>query len=221
MNKKELANMIDHTNLNPQDSKQDIEKLCKEAIEHEFKAVCVTPHRVPLANELLKESGVKVDTVIGFPLGANPSEIKREETKWVLENGADEVDMVINIAALKDNKYKLIKDEIVKVVSVAKEYNAITKVIIETCYLNDEEIKKACNLAKKAEADFVKTSTGFGDSGAKVEDIETMKDTVGEELGIKASGGIKTYEEALSMINAGASRIGASSGVKIISKTSE
>ena len=217
MNKAELANLIDHTNLHPHDTEEDIVKLCEEAIEHEFKSVCVTPYRVPLAMEELKNSKVMVDTVIGFPLGSSPTISKTNEARWVLENGADEIDMVMNIAAFKDKDYEFVENDIKSVVDVSKKFDAITKVIIETCYLNDSEIRKACDIAEKANADFVKTSTGFGDSGAKVEDIKIMDAEIGGKLGIKASGGIKNFQQAKSMIEAGATRIGASSGVKIVS----
>ncbi len=217
MDKNELANYIDHTNLHPHDPEDDIKRLCEEAKKHNFRSVCVTPYRVPLADKLLEGNDVLVDTVIGFPLGANSTEVKRKETEEVISNGADEVDMVINIAALKDEKYDLVRKDIKSVVGIADEHDAVSKVIIETCYLTDEEKRKACELAEEAGADFVKTSTGFGDAGARIEDVELMNEVVGGNLGIKASGGIGSYEEAIDMIEAGATRIGASSGVEIVS----
>lgn len=211
----DVAKYIDHTNLKPYATEEDIIKLCDEAKEYGFYAVCVNPYRVKLAKERLKGSGVKVATVIGFPLGATPTEVKVFEARKALEDGADELDMVINIGALKDKNYDYVKKDIEEVVRVAHERGAIVKVIIETCYLSEEEKVKACELAKEAGADFVKTSTGFGTGGATVEDVSLMRKVVGPEMGVKASGGIRTYEQAFAMIEAGANRIGTSSGVKI------
>ncbi len=214
----DIAKYIDHTNLKPYASAEDIKKLCDEAIEYGFYAVCVNPYRVKLAREYLagKGAGVKVASVIGFPLGATPTEIKVAEAKKALEDGADELDMVINIGALKDKDYDYVRNDIAGVVKVAHEKGAKVKVIIETCYLTDEEKVKACELAKEAGADFVKTSTGFGTGGATVEDVKLMRKVVGPEIGVKAAGGIHTYEQALAMIEAGATRIGASHGVQIV-----
>ena len=211
-----IAKYIDHTNLKSYATKEDIIKLCEEAKKYGFYAVCVNPYRVKLAKEHLKGTDIKVASVIGFPLGATPTEVKVFEAKKALENGADELDMVINIGALKDKNYEYVKKDIEDVTKVAHEKGAIVKVIIETCYLSEEEKEIACKLAMEAGADFVKTSTGFGTGGATVKDVKLMRKVVGDKLGVKAAGGIRTYEEALAMINAGANRIGTSSGVKII-----
>ncbi|ASI99481.1 deoxyribose-phosphate aldolase [Thermococcus celer] len=212
----DIAKYIDHTNLKPYATAEDVVKLCEEAKEYGFYAVCVNPYRVKLAKETLMGSGVKVASVIGFPLGATPTEVKVFEAKRALDDGADELDMVLNIGALKDKDYEYVKRDIAEVVKVAHERGALVKVIIETCYLTEEEKVKACELAKEAGADFVKTSTGFGSGGATVEDVKLMRKVVGEEMGVKAAGGIRTYEQALAMIEAGATRIGTSSGVKIV-----
>ena len=211
-----IAKYIDHTNLKSYATKEDIIKLCEKAKKYGFYAVCVNPYRVKLAKEHLKGTDIKVASVIGFPLGATPTEVKVFEAKKALENGADELDMVINIGALKDKDYEYVKKDIEDVTKVAHEKGAIVKVIIETCYLSEEEKEIACKLAMEAGADFVKTSTGFGTEGATIEDVKLMRKVVGDKLGVKAAGGIRTYEEALAMINAGANRIGTSSGVKII-----
>jgi len=211
-----IAKYIDHTNLKSYATKGDIIKLCEETKKYGFYAVCVNPYRVKLAKEHLKGTDIKVASVIGFPLGATPTEVKVFEAKKALENGADELDMVINIGALKDKNYEYVKKDIEDVTKVAHEKGAIVKVIIETCYLSEEEKEIACKLAMEAGADFVKTSTGFGTGGATIEDVKLMRKVVGDKLGVKAAGGIRTYEEALAMINAGANRIGTSSGVKII-----
>ncbi|NDI35078.1 deoxyribose-phosphate aldolase [Chengkuizengella sediminis] len=214
MNKK-LAKMIDHTALHPTTTKSQIEKLCHEANEYQFASVCVNPTWVETASQLLKETGVDICTVIGFPLGANTPETKAFETKNAIENGATEVDMVINIGALKDKNDSLVEKDIRAVVEAAKG-KALTKVIIETCLLTDEEKERACQLSVKAGADFVKTSTGFSTGGATVEDISLMRKTVGPDVGVKASGGVRSLQDAEAMINAGATRIGASSGVAIV-----
>jgi len=211
-----IAKYIDHTNLKACASKEDIIKLCEEAKKYNFYAVCVNPYRVKLAKKQLQGTNIKVATVIGFPLGATPTEVKVFEAKKALEDGTDEVDMVLNIGALKDKDYKYVRNDIAEVVRIAHEKGAIVKVIIETCYLSDNEKEIACKLAMEAGADFVKTSTGFGTGGATVKDVKLMRKVVGDKLGVKAAGGIRTYEEALAMINAGANRIGTSSGVKII-----
>jgi len=211
-----IAKYIDHTNLKACASKEDIIKLCEEAKKYNFYAVCVNPYRVKLAKKQLQGTNIKVATVIGFPLGATPTEVKVFEAKKALEDGADEVDMVLNIGALKDKDYKYVRNDIAEVVRIAHEKGAIVKVIIETCYLSDNEKEITCKLAMEAGADFVKTSTGFGTGGATVKDVKLMRKVVGDKLGVKAAGGIRTYEEALAMINAGANRIGTSSGVKII-----
>ncbi|MEW8987221.1 MAG: deoxyribose-phosphate aldolase [Bacillus sp. (in: firmicutes)] len=212
----ELARMIDHTLLKANATEAEIVKLAEEAKEYKFASVCVNPTWVKKAAEILKDvEGVEVCTVIGFPLGASTSEVKAFETKNAIENGATEVDMVINIGALKDKQYDLVEQDIKAVVDAAKG-KALTKVIIETCLLTDEEKEMACKLSVNAGADFVKTSTGFSTGGATVEDIALMRKTVGPDLGVKASGGVRSLEDAQNMIEAGATRIGASSGVAIV-----
>ena len=210
-----IASMIDHTILKPEATKEEVEKLCSEAIENKFKAVCVNPFYVGLCKELLKDSNVKIATVIGFPLGANTTEVKVFETKNAIKDGADEIDMVINIAALKNKDYKIVGNDIEEVVKAANS-KAKIKVIIETALLTKEEKIKACELSMQAKADFVKTSTGFSSGGARVEDIELMKSVVGDSMEIKASGGIRDIETAKAMIEKGATRLGTSSGVKLV-----
>lgn len=210
-----IARMIDHTLLKADATKKEIEKLVDEAKEYSFASVCVNPTWVQTAAEMLAgKPEVKVCTVIGFPLGATTSETKAFETRNAIENGADEIDMVINIAALKDKRDELVEKDIRAVVEAAAG-KALVKVIIETCLLTNEEKVRACELAVKAGADFVKTSTGFSTGGATVQDIRLMRETVGPEIGVKASGGVRSREDALAMIDAGATRIGASSGVAI------
>lgn len=211
-----IAGMIDHTLLKANAVKKDIEKLVNEAKEYHFASVCINPTWVRTAAEMLADTpDVKVCTVIGFPLGANTPETKAFEAKNAIENGAAEVDMVINIAALKDNQYELVERDIRAVVDAAKG-KALVKVIIETCLLSDEEKVRACELSVKAGADFVKTSTGFSTGGATIEDIRLMRQTVGPNIGVKASGGVRNREDAIALIEAGASRIGASSGIAIV-----
>ncbi|AZO95023.1 deoxyribose-phosphate aldolase [Halocella sp. SP3-1] len=217
---RDMAKMIDHTLLKPTATVEDIKNLCEEAEEYEFASVCVNPIFVPLANKLLTDSSVKVATVVGFPLGANTSETKAFETRNAIKNGSQEIDMVINMGAFKSGAYDLVQADIKAVVDATKtagvSSDIIVKVILETCYLSDDEIVQACKIAKEAGADFVKTSTGFGTAGATVEDVSLMRKTVGREIGVKASGGIKNYDLALDMLDAGANRIGASSGVAIV-----
>ncbi|WML59687.1 deoxyribose-phosphate aldolase [Neobacillus sp. PS2-9] len=210
-----VAAMIDHTLLKPEATKEQIETLCQEAIENKFFSVCVNPVWVRTSKELVKNSEVKVCTVIGFPLGASTSETKAFETKNAIENGADEVDMVINIGALKDQNDTLVENDIRAVVEAAKG-KALTKVIIETSLLTKEEKIRACELSVKAGANYVKTSTGFSTGGATFDDIALMRKTVGPTIGVKASGGVRSTEDAQKMIEAGATRIGASSSVDII-----
>lgn len=215
--REELAKMIDHTLLSPEATKKDIMKLCREARKYGFASVCVNPMFVSFAAKVLKATEVKVCTVIGFPLGANTPEVKSFETKNAIENGAHEVDMVINVGALKSGDYEMVLQDIKEVVKAAKALKkTIVKVILETGSLTEREKIIACQLAMKAKADFVKTSTGFGAGGATVHDVKLMKDIVGTKLGVKASGGIRTFEEAKAMISAGANRIGTSAGVAII-----
>ena len=210
-----INKLIDHTALKPNTNKESILKLITEAKTYDFASVCVNPCWVALAHQELKNTDIKVCTVIGFPLGANTTEVKVFETKDAIEKGAQEIDMVINIAMLKDKEYDYVENEIHQIVEAAKD-KAIVKVIIETCLLTDEEKIKACELSQKAGADFVKTSTGFSTGGATVHDIALMRKTVGAEMGVKACGGVHTHEEALAMVEAGATRIGASAGVKLL-----
>ncbi|WP_368652125.1 deoxyribose-phosphate aldolase [Ornithinibacillus sp. 4-3] len=213
---KSLAKYIDHTLLKPDADQRAIDKLLTEALNYEFASVCVNPLWVSYCHEKLKDSPVEVCTVIGFPLGASVSTVKAYETKQAIEDGATEVDMVINISALKNKKDQLVADDIAAVVNVAKENKVLTKVIIETCLLTDEEKVRACEIAKASGADFVKTSTGFSSGGATISDVELMRNTVGPSLGVKASGGVKNNEQAKAMIKAGATRIGASASVTIV-----
>lgn len=211
----DYAKMIDHTLLKTDAQKKDLDKLLLEAKKYNFMSVCVSPIWVKYAAEQLKDTNVKVCTVIGFPQGATPTEVKVFETKNAIENGATEVDMVIPVGVLKDKDYIAVENDIRVVVEAAKS-KALTKVIIETCLLTDEEKIMACKLSKSAGADFVKTSTGFSTAGATVKDIRLMRETVGEQMGVKASGGVRSREDADAMIKAGATRIGTSNGVKIV-----
>lgn len=211
----DYAKMIDHTLLKTDAQKKDLDKLLLEAKKYNFMSVCVSPIWVKYAAEQLKDTNVKVCTVIGFPQGATPTEVKVFETKNAIENGATEVDMVIPVGVLKDKDYIAVENDIRAVVEAAKS-KALTKVIIETCLLTDEEKIMACKLSKSAGADFVKTSTGFSTAGATVKDIRLMRETVGEQRGVKASGGVRSREDADAMIKAGATRIGTSNGVKIV-----
>jgi len=213
---KNIAGMIDHTLLKADATKNEVMKLLEEAKQYQFASVCVNPTWVKTAAEFLRDTPqVKVCTVIGFPLGATTPAVKAFETKNAIENGATEVDMVINIGALKDQDYDAVEGDIKAVVDAAKG-KALTKVIIETSLLTDEEKVKACELAVKAGADFVKTSTGFSTGGATASDVALMRKTVGPDIGVKASGGVRSVEDAELVIQAGANRIGASSGVKIV-----
>lgn len=209
-----LNKYIDHTLLKADATKEQITKLCNEAKEHDFASVCVNTSYVPLCAELLKGSDVKVCCVVGFPLGAMDTVSKAFEAKTAVSNGADEVDMVINIGALKDKDYEFVTKDIEAVVNASKP--AIVKVIIETCLLTDEEKVEACKCAMQANAEFVKTSTGFSTAGATVEDVALMRKTVGTVCKVKAAGGIRSYEDAMKMIDAGADRLGCSAGIKIV-----
>ena len=211
---KTLASAIDHTILKADATKQQVVDCCRQAKEYGFASVCVNPFYVPLVAAELANTGVRVCTVIGFPLGANNSEVKAFEAATAVKAGAEEIDMVINISALRDGDFEYVENEISSVVKASG--NAIVKVIIETCYLTQEEKTKACILAVKAGAKFVKTSTGLGVAGATVEDVILMRAVVGVEIGVKAAGGIRSLKDALDMLGAGADRIGTSAGVKII-----
>lgn len=211
-----IGRMIDHTILKPDATPDQIAQLCYEARKYEFASVCVNPTHVKMCAELLRGSPVKVCTVVGFPLGASSTDVKVFETETALRDGATEIDMVINIGALKGKDYELVAKDINAVVRMAHAAGALVKVIIETALLTDQEKEIACLLAKEAGADYVKTSTGFSSGGATVEDIALMRRVVGPEMGIKAAGGVSSYEDAEKMVFAGATRIGASAGVKIV-----
>ncbi|MBM7554719.1 deoxyribose-phosphate aldolase [Thalassobacillus pellis] len=212
---KNLAEWIDHTQLKPDTKQKKIDEVCSEAREYKFASVCVNPYWVEHCYKQLKDTDVKVCTVVGFPLGATTTEVKAFETKQAIENGATEIDMVINVGALKSGDHDSVQKDIEAVVREA-EGKALVKVIIETSLLSDDEKVTACKLSVDAGADYVKTSTGFSGGGATVEDIRLMRKTVGPELGVKASGGVRDYESTKAMIDAGATRIGASSGIEII-----
>jgi deoxyribose-phosphate aldolase len=213
---KSLAHTIDHTLLKPDATQDQIAQLCFEARKFGFASVCVNPAHVKLCADLLKGSGVPVCATIGFPLGATPTDVKVFEAQQALRDGAGELDMVINVGAVKSRDYELVRGDIAAVARACHAANAILKVIIEAAFLTDEEKVIACQLAKVAGADFVKTSTGFGPSGATPEDVALMRRVVGPSMGVKAAGGIRTYADAQKMIAAGATRIGASASVKII-----
>lgn len=213
-----LARFIDHTLLKPDATEEQIAKVCSEAMENDFYSVCINPYWVPLATGLLEGTSVKVCTVIGFPLGATTTKAKAFEAEEAVAQGAAEVDMVMNVGALKSGDYDLVRNDIQTVVKTVHG-RAIVKVILETCLLNETEKIKACELSVAAGAHFVKTSTGFGPGGATVEDISLMRRVVGPDIGVKASGGIRDYDTAIAMIKAGATRIGTSSGVKIITNS--
>ena len=214
MNKKELAGMMDHTLLKAFATTKDIERVAKEAIDIGAASVCVNPVHVKQVSEILKGTGVKTCTVIGFPLGANTSEVKAFETQNAIKNGAEEVDMVINIGALKEKNIDAIYEDIKAVVDAAK--GTLVKVIIETCYLTDEEKISACTAAEKAGADFVKTSTGFGSGGATAHDVELMKKTIPTSMKVKASGGMRKWEDVKPILEAGADRLGVSASIDIL-----
>jgi len=221
MTKEQLAKLIDHTLLKPNATKDDIRHLCEEAKENNFWSVCVNPTYVSLAAEIVRGSNVKVCCVVGFPLGANTSEVKALEAEKAITDGASEIDMVINIGALKSRDYELVKRDIREVVRRAKttRKDTITKVIIEAGLLTRDEKISACGFVKEAGADFVKTSTGFTTSGATVDDVKLIRNVIGPNLGIKASGGIRAYRDVIDLVKAGANRIGTSSGVRIIEET--
>lgn len=210
----EVNKYIDHTVLKPETTKAQILTLCEEAKKFDFASVCVNPTWISLCASKLKDTNVKVCTVIGFPLGATLKEVKAYETKLAIENGATEVDMVINIGAAKDQNWELVYEDIKAVVDAAN--GVLVKVIIETCLLTDDEKVKACEMAVKAGADFVKTSTGFSTGGATASDVALMRQTVGESVGVKASGGVRTAEDMKIMVEAGANRIGTSGGVSLV-----
>jgi len=216
ISKKQFAKMVDHTLIKPTATRNDVEKLCKEAEKYGFRCVCANSMYVSLAKQLLRGTDVKVCSTVGFPFGATLPEVKAFEAEKAVEKGAQEIDMVINIGALKSGDYETVKKDIETVVNVKRSHSdLVIKVIIETGYLTTQEKIMACRLAKDAGADFVKTSTGLV-GGATVEDVKLMRETVGKDMGVKAAGGIRTFKEALAMIEAGANRIGTSTGVAII-----
>jgi deoxyribose-phosphate aldolase len=215
-NPKTVASAIDHTLLKPDAARADVGRLCEEARQFGFMAVCVNPYWVRFAAELLTDSSVEVGTVVGFPFGANDAPTKLAEAERALSNGAEQLDMVQNIGALRSQEFEVVRKEIADVAALAHSRGAILKVILETSLLSDDEKITACNLASEANADFVKTSTGFSTGGATLEDVKLMRQTVGPSMGVKASGGIRTLGELRLMVAAGASRIGTSSGVSIM-----
>ncbi|MBI3112856.1 MAG: deoxyribose-phosphate aldolase [Ignavibacteriales bacterium] len=216
-----LARMIDHTLLKPDATRQQIELLCTEAKQYSFASVCINPCYAKLCAELLRDTSVKVCTVIGFPLGATSSSAKAHETTQAIQDGAREVDMVINVGMLKSGEYQYVEKDIRAVVQAARSHRVLVKVILETGLLTDEEKVKGCMLAKRAGANFVKTSTGFAKGGATVGDIALMRRVVGSALGVKASGGVRSQEEARALVASGADRIGASASIKIVTGEQE
>lgn len=215
-----FAKMIDHTILKPEATKEQVEKLCREAKEYGFASVCVNSSYVPLCAELLSDSEVKVCTVVGFPLGAMSTAGKVMETRQAILDGADEIDMVVHVGMIKSGDWDYVEADIQEVVDEAKD-KALVKVIIETCLLTDEEKVHVCRICRDTGADFVKTSTGFSTGGAKAEDVALMRKTVGPDMGVKASGGVRTYEAAEKMVKAGATRLGTSSGIAIVKEEAE
>ena len=216
MKREDLARLIDHTMLKPDAVPAEIEQLCDDAIRYHFASVCLNPSYVPLAAAKLAETDIAVCTVVGFPLGATTTTAKVCEAEQALEDGATEIDMVLRIGALKAGQRDIVRDDISAVADVVHEGGGLVKVIIETALLTDEEKALACRLAREADANFVKTSTGFAAEGAKIDDVRLMRETVGPRLGVKAAGGIHSYDEAMGMVNAGANRLGASAGIKIV-----
>lgn len=221
MKKEKLAKLIDHTILKPNVLDQEVEALCSEAREFGFASVCLNPSYIALAKSRLAGTDVKVCTVIGFPLGENTTKTKIFEAEDALELGADELDYVVNVSDVLNERYDAVKAEMEQFAELKQKHSSIViKIILETCYLSLEQISKLCQLAKEANLDFVKTSTGFGSGGATVEHVALMRNTVGPEMGVKASGGIRSYEDAFKMVEAGASRIGASASVGIVTEVS-
>lgn len=212
----QLAGMVDHTQLKAFAGEELLGKLCKEALDYQFKMVAINPAAVEICNKYLSESAVHVGAAIGFPLGQTTLECKVYETKDAIEKGADEIDYVINVAQLKMGNLTYIEEEMRQIVEICREANVISKVIFENCYLTDQEKKTVAEIALKVKPDFIKTSTGFGTSGATVEDVRLMKSVVGDAVKVKAAGGIRDLDTALAMVEAGAERLGTSSGVKIV-----
>lgn len=218
MEKKDLAQMVDHTQLRAYAVKEDFEKLCKEAADYGFKMVAINSYPVELCSRLLKGTGVHVGAAIGFPLGQTTIENKVHETKQAIENGADEIDYVINIGKLKEKDYDYIEREMTEIVKACREKNILSKVIFENCYLTDDEKIKVSEIAAKVKPDFIKTSTGFGTGGATLEDVKLMKSIVKDEVKVKAAGGIRDLDTFLAMVEAGAERIGTSAGIEIMNE---
>ena len=216
MTKEELARMIDHTNLKAYVTSGDMKKLCDEALKYHFAMVAINSVQVKRCSEYLKQTDVHVGAAIGFPLGQQTIETKAFETEDAIKNGANEIDYVINITELKEKNYEYIKKEMKTIIDICHKYNVISKVIFEICYLTDEEIVKMSEIAREVKPDFIKTSTGFGSSGATLDAVRLMKKTVGETVKVKVAGGIRTLEDALAFVAAGAERIGTSKGVEII-----
>lgn len=216
----DYAKMIDHTLLKPEATKEQVKNLCEEAVQYGFHSVCVNSSFVYYCTELLKDSDVKVCTVIGFPLGAMSTAGKAAEAQAAVADGAEELDMVIHVGMIKSGDWDYVKQDIASVVEAAGD-KAVVKVILETCLLTDEEKRKACMICKEAGASFVKTSTGFSNGGATVKDVALMREAVGSDMGVKASGGIRSFQDARAMVEAGADRIGASSGIAIIREQKE
>jgi deoxyribose-phosphate aldolase len=220
--KEEFPKFFDHTLLKPEAKEEQVEKVCQEALKFNFASVCINPTHISLANRLLQNSDVKVCTVIGFPLGASLIQVKAYETRKAIQIGAREIDMVLNIGALRDGRDDLVQQDIFQVVKECRLNNAICKVILETALLTDDEKKRACLIAREAGAHFVKTSTGFGPAGATSHDVQLMKLAIkGSRMGVKASGGIRSFADALQMIEAGATRLGTSATVKIMQEYGE
>ncbi len=217
--KKELAQMMDHTLLKADATDQQLRDLCREAMDHETWSVCINPSNIERAKDYLTGSEVKLCTVVGFPLGQMSSEAKAFETSEAVFKGADEIDMVINVGRVRDGDLEYVREDIQAVVNAAQ--GKLTKVILETCLLEKDEIVRVCEIARAAGADFVKTSTGFSTGGATVEDVRLMRETVGPDMGVKASGGIRSLKDALAMIEAGASRLGVSASVKILEEMND
>ena len=218
MEKKDLAQMVDHTQLRAYAVKEDFEKLCKEAADYGFKMVAINSYPVELCSKLLKGTGVHVGAAIGFPLGQTTIENKVHETKQAIENGADEIDYVINIGKLKEKDYDYIEREMTEIVKACGEKNILSKVIFENCYLTDDEKIKVSEIAAKVKPDFIKTSTGFGTGGATLEDVKLMKSIVKDGVKVKAAGGIRDLDTFLAMVEAGAERIGTSAGIEIMNE---
>lgn len=213
----DIASFIDHTLLKPDATCDDIALLCSEAMEYSFASVCINPCRVPFAVKVLENSSVNVCCVTGFPLGATSTATKLAETTWCMENGADEVDVVINIGECKAGNWKYVENELTQLAEVVHSYNGVLKVIFENCLLAKSEIIQACKVSVRAGVDFVKTSTGFSTGGATLEDVRLMVESVDGECRVKAAGGIRTYDDAVAMVKVGASRIGTSNGIAIVS----